>query len=267
MTSHTTIGVVAFAGVCASRRLSHCALLRRGGLWAALQQCGRGSGLRFSLQAHHNSSSSTVESCNAPRKLALSAFWCLSRDEESHVDAILDTPVVDFYNEIMLTYPNAKVILTGVALFSHQEGCVQPLTSTPIRAVRDIKGWMRSRYKFYTHYSHGCHNWLAPWRRGSNIVYGTECPSPEQACLPSRERRAAQRLRVIRFGAKAFSSKKKRSLWQALKRYLQHNRNVYDAVPSDRLLVMDIAGGDGWEKLCPFIGRPVPSNLTFPSRH
>ena len=56
-------------------------------------------------------------------------------------------------------------------------------------------------------------------------------------------------------------------MWQALKRYLQHNRNVYDAVPSDRLLVMDIAGGDGWEKLCPFIGRPVPSNLTFPSRH
>ena len=129
MTSHTTIGVVAFVGVCAPRRLSHCALLRRGRLWAALQQCGRGSGLRFSLQAHHNSSSSTVESCNAPRKLALSAVWCLSRDEESHVDAILDTPVVDFYNEIMLTYPNAKVILTGVALFSHQEGRMQPLTS------------------------------------------------------------------------------------------------------------------------------------------
>lgn len=64
-------------------------------------------------------------------------------------------------------------------------------------------------------------------------MYGTECPSAEQA----------------------------------LKRYLQHNRNVYDAVPAERLLVMDIPGGDGWEKLCRFIGRPVPTNITFPSRH
>ena len=74
---------------------------------------------------------------------------------------------------------------------------------------------------------------LAPWRRGAQYVYGTECPSREQA----------------------------------LKRYLQHNRNVYDAVPAGRLLVMDIAGGDGWQKLCRFIGRPVPTNITFPSRH
>lgn len=29
------------------------------------------------------------------------------------------------------------------------------------------------------------------------------------------------------------------------------------------LLVMDIAGGDGWEKLCPFLGLPVP-NVPFP---
>lgn len=134
-----------------------------------------------------------------------------SREEPSHVDAVLDTPVVDFYNEILLTYPNAKVILT----------------------VRDVKGWMRSRHKFYSYYSHGCHKWLAPWRRGAQYVYGTECPSREQA----------------------------------LKRYLQHNRNVYDAVPVGRLLVMDIAGGDGWQKLCRFIGRPVPTNITFPSRH
>ena len=70
----------------------------------------------------------------------MSAVWCLSRDEESHVDAILDTPVVDFYNEIMLTYPNAKVILTGVALFSRQEGRVQPLTSPPTRRSSRYQG-------------------------------------------------------------------------------------------------------------------------------
>ena len=45
-------------------------------------------------------------------------------------------------------------------------------------------------------------------------------------------------------------------------------------VPRDRLLVMDIPGGDGWEKLIPFLNSFLPqrvempsANLTFPSRH
>ena len=25
--------------------------------------------------------------------------------------------------------------------------------------------------------------------------------------------------------------------------------------------------GDGWEKLCPFLGMPVPAGLAFPNRH
>ena len=133
-------------------------------------------------------------------------------EEEKHVDAVLDTPVVDFYNEVLLSYPNAKVILT----------------------IREPHSWLRSQQKFYLYYSHSCRKWLAPWRRGSNLVYGTECPSKEQA----------------------------------IKRYVQHNRNVWDSIPHDRLLVMDIPAGDGWEKLCPFLGlSSTCSNQTFPSRH
>ena len=124
--------------------------------------------------------------------------FALSVGDARHVDAVLDTPVVDFYHELLLAYPNARVILT----------------------VRDARSWLRSQQKFYARFARGCRRWLAPWRRGSNLVYGTECPSPEQA----------------------------------LKRYLTHNRNVVDAVPPDRLLVMDIAAGDGWNKLCPFLG-------------
>ena len=133
-------------------------------------------------------------------------------NEPKHVDAVLDTPVVDFYNEILLSYPRAKVILT----------------------VRNARSWIKSQQKFYGSYARGCRRWLAPWRRGSNLVYGTECPSKEQA----------------------------------LKRYVQHNRNVYDSVEPSRLLVMDIPGGDGWEKLCPFLKaanfpQPCPpTNLT-----
>ena len=101
-------------------------------------------------------------------------------------------------------------------------------------AVRKPSSWLRSQQHFYCCYARGCRKWLAPWRRGSNLVYGTECPSREQA----------------------------------IKRYVQHNRNVFDAVPRDRLLVMDIAAGDGWDQLCAFLGLPrPPRNVSFPSRH
>jgi len=46
-----------------------------------------------------------------------------------------------------------------------------------------------------------------------------------------------------------------------LDRYRQHNRDVvahFASRPSS-LLVMDVAGGDGWEKLCPFLGLPEPA--------
>ena len=133
-------------------------------------------------------------------------------NEPKHVDAVLDTPVVDFYNEILLSYPRAWVVLT----------------------VRKTRSWIKSQQKFYSHYAQGCRKWMAPWRRGSNLVYGTECPSKEQA----------------------------------LKRYVQHNRNVYDSVEPSRLLVMDMPGGDGWDKLCPFLTKAgltqdcPPTNLT-----
>lgn len=100
--------------------------------------------------------------------------------------------------------------------------------------MRQPKSWLRSQQRHYCCYARSCRNWLPPWRRGSNLVYGTECPSPDQA----------------------------------IKRYVQHNRNVFDAVAPENLLIMDIPGGDGWEKLCPFLGLTYPcSNMTFPSRH
>lgn len=47
------------------------------------------------------------------------------------------------------------------------------------------------------------------------------------------------------------------------KRYLEHNARVRTQVPAHRLLVMDITAGDGWEKLGPFLGLPVPA-IPFP---
>jgi hypothetical protein len=48
--------------------------------------------------------------------------------------------------------------------------------------------------------------------------------------------------------------------------YRAHNARVRDKVPADRLLVMDIANGDGWEVLCPFLGVPEPSER-FPHQN
>lgn len=49
-------------------------------------------------------------------------------------------------------------------------------------------------------------------------------------------------------------------------KYLDHNKEVQEYFAAncpERLLVMDICGGDGWEKLCPFLGREIP-NVPFP---
>jgi hypothetical protein len=50
-----------------------------------------------------------------------------------------------------------------------------------------------------------------------------------------------------------------------IKRFQDHNkevRNYFQNRPQD-LLVMDLANGDGWDKLCPFLGVEIP-NTAFP---
>lgn len=39
--------------------------------------------------------------------------------------------------------------------------------------------------------------------------------------------------------------------------FVKHNEWVKANVPADRLLVMEL--GDGWDKLCPFLGKEIPS--------
>jgi hypothetical protein len=48
-------------------------------------------------------------------------------------------------------------------------------------------------------------------------------------------------------------------------RYERHNREVqeYFANRSDDLLIIDLPNDDGWSRLCPFLGHPIP-NVPFP---
>jgi hypothetical protein len=47
--------------------------------------------------------------------------------------------------------------------------------------------------------------------------------------------------------------------------YHKFHRGVEDHFRGreDKLLILDICGGDGWEKLCPFVGKPIP-DIPFP---
>jgi Sulfotransferase domain len=46
-----------------------------------------------------------------------------------------------------------------------------------------------------------------------------------------------------------------------VERYERHRRDVeaFFSQAPDRLLVMDITRGEGWDRLCPFLGRSLPS--------
>ena len=46
-------------------------------------------------------------------------------------------------------------------------------------------------------------------------------------------------------------------------KYFDHNNAVRNCIPAERLLVMNLAMGDGWEKLCPFLSKPIPE-AAFP---
>ncbi len=50
-----------------------------------------------------------------------------------------------------------------------------------------------------------------------------------------------------------------------IKRYVDHNRDVeeYFSERPDDLLLMELSSGDGWEKLCAFLDKQIPS-VPFP---
>jgi hypothetical protein len=55
-----------------------------------------------------------------------------------------------------------------------------------------------------------------------------------------------------------------RGLWeQAYRRHVGAVMRHFQG-RDQHLLVLNICTGDGWEKLCPFLGRPVPQGVRFP---
>lgn len=45
-------------------------------------------------------------------------------------------------------------------------------------------------------------------------------------------------------------------------KFVEHNERIKAIVPPERLLVMEL--GDGWEKLCPFLGKDISEEEPYP---
>ena len=142
------------------------------------------------------------------------------------MDAVLDAPVPSFYLELLRRFPRARVILT----------------------VREPRAWLRSHRGHYSKFTREQPAAVLPGaplqlNRRSNTYY-----APGMDASPNR---------LLDFGTNDPSDD------QALRRYIGHNLEVMRTVPPDQLLVMDIAAGDGWDKLCAFLGRERPAGA-FP---
>jgi hypothetical protein len=145
------------------------------------------------------------------------------------VDAVVDVPTAYFYRELYAAYPNSKLILT----------------------LRDLEAWWKS----------------------TQIHFNEVAPVPEH---PRVLRRLAAKWGAARREDEhdIFRRNLRNRIYGSTvatefickKTFVEHNQLVIATIPPEKLLVMDICAGEGWEKLCPFLGVPAP-DTAFPNSH
>ncbi|MBL8544531.1 MAG: hypothetical protein JNJ63_12055 [Hyphomonadaceae bacterium] len=145
------------------------------------------------------------------------------------VDAVTDVPTAFFYQELLAAYPGSRAILT----------------------VRDPESWWRSINRHFSFYA------VSEESRLKHRL-GTLLHIP--ALTEDPYHRFRRTLRNLVYG----SPKPREFLYK--KKFAEHNALVRATVAADRLLEIDICGGQGWEVLCPFLGVAIP-NTPFPHAH
>lgn len=90
---------------------------------------------------------------------------------------------------------------------------------------------------------------LKPWLDSAEYIHGHEPVDRSEDLVIMR--------RMLLYGTVVFDREK------FIETYYRHHEDVrkYFHNRPDDLLEMDITAGDGWEKLCPFLGLPVPAQL------
>lgn len=140
------------------------------------------------------------------------------------IDAVSDLPTALFYRELMEAYPESKVVLT----------------------IRDVESWWASVRKYFNR----VHPISDEPSLGDGVVLGLRL-RPLKEPFRARYRRLLRNLAYGSVTPKEFLYKK---------RYMEHNELVRATVSPERLLVLDVSAGEGWSKLCPFLGVSTPVN-------
>ena len=92
-------------------------------------------------------------------------------------------------------------------------------------------------------------------------LYDVLPPNPKEYLV-----RNTKMVRNIFFDGALKDKKKFKNEHETIKRqYDAYNQWVIDTIPADRLLVLDLREEITWEKICPFLEKPIPNDgETFP---
>jgi len=146
------------------------------------------------------------------------------------IDAVTDIPSAYFFSELLEAYPESKAILT----------------------IRDINTWWKS----ISYHS----NIRTPISKKGFRCYASRVLGLKQQLEMDREEKYDM-FRILMRNYVYGSIVASEFLYK--KKYVEHNNHVIATVPAKRLLIIDITAGDGWDKICPFLGMPMPSEI-FP---
>jgi len=155
-------------------------------------------------------------------------------------EAITDITVAPFYPQLDKAYPGSKFILT-------------------IREKSDWINSMKKRNVFWLRYANQGF-FIKYWRTVQDDwkTYGGR--AFRSTWFAMRRERIKEFYRISTYGALAFHDLERLSY-----AYDIHCKNVteYFRNRNEDLLILDITMGEGWEKLCPFLSKPVP-DCPFP---
>lgn len=160
-------------------------------------------------------------------------------------DAAFDTPVTRFYKELDRNFPASKFILT----------------------VRDIDSWLKScekivgaKIKFKSELINRIFvKVFVLLKKGYKSYREFESMFIDQ----KRNTRYLESYQLVYdiYGTNTFDRK---AFIDAYNGHIQDVMEYFADRESD-LLIMDIIGGDGWDKLCPFLNKQIP-HKPFPHR-
>ena len=162
--------------------------------------------------------------------LKILGYTCIHYDSKRLNDLILGGP----YPKSFRRYDDVDAVTDLPTAMFYREMVEAYPDVKVILTVRDFNGWWESMISHYERYE----------------------PSFWEVKLPHVN--FVKEVRQLMWG----SHKPHKYIYQ--KRYFEHNEAVQRYVPD--CLVMNIVNGDGWEKLCKFLGHEIPDKA-FPHKN